>query len=249
MSALHDLQHLSSPTKDWTPATAVKGLSQKHWIAREFPLFLFGPSAHQTNRGSRFPGWSALWLLLCWETSVAKALSLCPLGLGLPALLLTSALSGSNYGLEGTWGTLLSSACTQGSLWSPPTRQQVGNECQGVWKLEVSTSWATTINLGAETAGLSILVRGLFPFLLLKCSVTLGKLFSQPKPQCLHMQWGMWDLMIAKVFCNSRVCNLANAFVTPLHKEVMIKIKQIPFPKSNLLAQMVSLQFQTPEEE
>ena len=57
----------------------------------------------------------------------------------------------------------------------------------------------------------------------------------------------MWDLMISKVFCNSRVCNLAIPFVTPVHKQVIIKIKQIPPPKRNLLAQMVSLQ--TPEED
>ena len=105
--------------------------------------------------------------------------SLCALGPGLPALLLTSALSGSNCGLEGAWGTFLPSSCILGSLWSP-TRERVGNGCWSVWKLKVSTSWAATINLGAEEAGQSILVHRLFSFLRLTCSVNMGKSFLLP---------------------------------------------------------------------
>ena len=46
----------------------------------------------------------------------AKVLPLCPVGHGLPALLLTPALPGSNSGVEGAWGIFLLRAYTQGSI-------------------------------------------------------------------------------------------------------------------------------------
>ena len=41
LAALHGLQDLSSPTRDWTWALAVKVPSPNHWTAREFPQFYF----------------------------------------------------------------------------------------------------------------------------------------------------------------------------------------------------------------
>ena len=37
LATLHSLQDLSSPTRDWTLALAVKVLGPKSWISREFP--------------------------------------------------------------------------------------------------------------------------------------------------------------------------------------------------------------------
>ena len=51
LAAPHGLQDLSSPTRDWTQATAVETLSPNHWTARELPerLFLFNTQKQRKN--------------------------------------------------------------------------------------------------------------------------------------------------------------------------------------------------------
>ena len=41
LAMLHSSWNLSSPTRDWTQAAAVKVLSSNHWITGKFPVFVF----------------------------------------------------------------------------------------------------------------------------------------------------------------------------------------------------------------
>ena len=50
----HSLQDLSSPTKDWTWATAVKAPSLNHWTTREF-------SCEELTHWKRLWCWEGLW--------------------------------------------------------------------------------------------------------------------------------------------------------------------------------------------